>query len=386
MTKIKINGRVYDKNTNETLQGANVSLQENFTTTNKLGSFTLEVEENDLDFENPNIKITKEGLTPTIKPILTQNNQIKTNLGAIGLINPKQKSKQEVSKLKNQVNQNVNKAFDLTLEPHEKVLVAQRKMVSSQISKVQNQVFPLLMQVLISFGIDKDGNQSQVKCPNPDTLKKNISQRNKISNQINQIFVLIISNAALAYVFQQLSLLFKNVELQVSNIPLPLSTPPGVGVPYSVVSQIQGVEDLLKGLEKQSKESYKSLIISLLFLLAALILIILLLSKIDKSIQECVQQNQLEDEPLNLVPINEQLSNIAESQSLEEDQQNRTKDVNGFKIEVININEDLPKKQAIAKNSQGVIVLKGESSYSAGGEVLIQELEYYIKSNNLKAY
>ena len=43
------------------------------------------------------------------------------------------------------------------------------------------------------------------------------------------------------------------------------------------------------------------------------------------------------------------------------------------------------RRQAIAKNSQGITILKGEPSFSGTDQILIDELMFYIKQNNLKA-
>ena len=45
----------------------------------------------------------------------------------------------------------------------------------------------------------------------------------------------------------------------------------------------------------------------------------------------------------------------------------------------------LQRRYATATNPQGVVVLKGEPSFSAGEQVLTDELAFYIRSNNLKA-
>ena len=41
---------------------------------------------------------------------------------------------------------------------------------------------------------------------------------------------------------------------------------------------------------------------------------------------------------------------------------------------------------AVGKDSKGIILVKGEPSFSAGDTVLINELAFYIQSNDLKAY
>ena len=46
---------------------------------------------------------------------------------------------------------------------------------------------------------------------------------------------------------------------------------------------------------------------------------------------------------------------------------------------------DLKRRRAIAKNKAGVIMLKGEPSFSSNDQILIDELVFYIRQNDLKA-
>jgi hypothetical protein len=63
--------------------------------------------------------------------------------------------------------------------------------------------------------------------------------------------------------------------------------------------------------------------------------------------------------------------------------------VNGFKMDVVVDQKskvgDLYRRYATAADSSGVIVLKGEPSFSAQPQILIDELAFYIRNNNLKA-
>ena len=45
----------------------------------------------------------------------------------------------------------------------------------------------------------------------------------------------------------------------------------------------------------------------------------------------------------------------------------------------------LKRRRAIATNKQGVVMLKGEFSFSSIDQILIDELVFYIQTNNLKA-
>ena len=54
-------------------------------------------------------------------------------------------------------------------------------------------------------------------------------------------------------------------------------------------------------------------------------------------------------------------------------------------VETEKTTSTLKRKRAIARNKQGIIMLKGEFSYSSIDQILIDELSFYIQTNNLKA-
>jgi hypothetical protein len=62
-------------------------------------------------------------------------------------------------------------------------------------------------------------------------------------------------------------------------------------------------------------------------------------------------------------------------------------DVNGFTmgVETEVTDKPLKRRRAIATNKQGVVMLKGEFSFSSIDQILIDELVFYIQQNNLKA-
>ena len=62
--------------------------------------------------------------------------------------------------------------------------------------------------------------------------------------------------------------------------------------------------------------------------------------------------------------------------------------VNGFEMAVVSIGEEvggLKRRQAVARNSQGIVMLQGDPSFSSNDQILIDELVFYIKQNDLKA-
>ena len=61
--------------------------------------------------------------------------------------------------------------------------------------------------------------------------------------------------------------------------------------------------------------------------------------------------------------------------------------VNGFEMGVVTepTTNSLKRRKAIARNKSGVVMLKGEFSFSSIDQILIDELVFYIQQNDLKA-
>jgi hypothetical protein len=55
-------------------------------------------------------------------------------------------------------------------------------------------------------------------------------------------------------------------------------------------------------------------------------------------------------------------------------------------VETEKTTNSLKRRRALASNSNGVVLLQGEWSFSSIDQILIDELVFYIKINNLKAY
>ena len=209
----------------------------------------------------------------------------------------------------------------------------------------------------------------------------------------------IATNVALTVVFLQLQILFKQAKVAIASLPLPLGAPLGVGIPYNIVSKLQGFEDLFTKLEGYNKEIRKALIISLVYLLASVVLIVIYLKKIDKLLEDCIEKQKAsagtasgdgdgdDDDGLSMEEINNEILALTID---EENQGNElVKQVNGFTLSVVVDRENqvgsLYRRYAQAVNSEGVVILKGEPSFSAIDQILLDELSFYIVNNNLKA-
>ena len=388
--KFNIQGRIYDKITSKPLEGVKVEpllALGKKTFTDKNGEFSIDIETVILPFNNKGLVQSKLVYTvsnyiPQTSELLTQKREVKSDLKAIPLVNVKLAAEQATDELKQQVYNKLEEANDFALSLPEKILIVRRKQIEKLTNAILFKLLPLGIGLLLVFGITKIKDRNKKVCPTPTQLKRAISKRNSITKQLNQIYLSIILNVGLAVLFNKLAILLSGIRLQITNLPFPTAVPPGIGVPQSLLSNLQNVKDLLKELSEENKKLNIQLIIALIFFVAAIIIIAMILKTVDSLIFECAR-----DEKVDLEELNSDLLALTEDT---QDNVETTNSLNGFTIEVIQVDKNAvgnyKRKQAVGKNSQGIILVRGDESFSASDKILINELAFYIRSNDLKAY
>ena len=333
----------------------------------------------------PRVLYSMEGYAPAEQTIISGNGEVLQLLPIKSLLNIEKAAEIQAEKIKQEVNNLSEKLNGLVLDATEKLLVSLKNRVLKFAQVIQNRLFPLAIGLLILFGITKLAQMDRAKCPNNALLRECIRRRNSIVRQLNQIYSIIIVNTALAGLFLYLSTLFTSGKITIESLPFPVSVPPGAGVPYSLIAKLEKITKLFEDLSNVNKELKKALIIALVFLIASLILILLYLKKIDELIKKC------SDGTIPMDEVNAELLALTEGQTLQGEPV--VQNVNGFIMDVV-VDENskqgygegtLYSRYAVAKNSTGVVILKGEPSFSADPQILIDELSFYIQNNNLKA-
>lgn len=389
LKEFNIKGRLYDKTQNIPLSNVKVQpiIQEPiytifdksvFTDNNGIFSLTIKlpVYSGNKILLKPSLLYIKENYLPSTQEILTLDREVKSDLPIFPILNVSKAAEEELSKLQNEANTKIQEVNNAILSIPEKAIVARRKSIMNLVTIIQTRLFPLALTLLLAFGITKLTQKNQKICPSKNLLLSNITRRNKIVKQLNQIFVSITLNTALAAALTIIVNQFRAGRLTISSLPIPLATQP-----YATVGKFQQIDDILKDLENQNKELNKQILIALIFLVASLVIILSLLKGIDELTQECAQDIDLE-------PISQDLINLANDANNEGVvSMNR---VNGFTLEVQTLDQNsvgkLKRRQAVGKNSQGIILVKGDPSFSSSEQILINELAFYIQSNDLKAF
>ena len=406
ITTFVTKGRIYDQQTNESLQGVDIKFIEllypmkSFKNDEGELEYKLDKDSNkevktdsNGEFEirfgvpvlpslpnvvlgQPKLAYTIDNYAPQQQTIVTGNGEVLSELPPIGLVNIELAAEIAAAELKNEANKVIQKVSSLVLDPIERSIVVVKNSVLTVTSSIQNKLFPLAIGLLVIFGITKLAQSGEEKCPSNALLKLAIQRRNSIVKQLNNIYKVIAVNTALVAVFLAVSAAFKAGKLAIFSTPAPT-------VVYPIVAALEGIKELFDKFEKANKDLRKALIIALVFLIASLVIILRYLKKIDELIERCAGEN----EGLEMTEINNELLAIGK-ESVEQGNPVVT-NVNGFEISVEVDQQsktgELYKRRAIGKNSAGVTILKGDGSFSAEDQILIDELSFYIVQNNLKA-
>ena len=434
-----ITGRLQDKNTNTPMQGAKVTLGVNTdvlidknTSTNPLGvnenliPKNTSVNLNDLVFipvpgqsdrtdkqGNFSIKVkvpiipenqrtplvfgllySKSGYLPETQAIINGDKTIKTSLPLSSMVNISESAKTISQGFSDSIDLAQSSVGALAMGIFDRIISAKKFSIGKIVDVIKTKLIPLVITLLLSFGISKLSQKNRKTCPSPDALRDVIRTRNRVVRQLNQMFKIITTNTALAVAFRALGQILKGIRLQMDS----LSIPQAIGIlpakdfggliaaqPYSMTAKLQHINDELEKLEEKADGTSKATLTSLIFVIAGAATVILLLKTIDQMTQECAEEGGVTD--IELTAINQELLDLAEEEA--EDGNPILDNVNGFYFSVETDNSNpvgtLKRRFAVGKDSRGITLLKGEPSFSSSDQILIDELVFYIQQNDLKA-
>ena len=181
-------------------------------------------------------------------------------------------------------------------------------------------------------------------------------------------------------------------------------------IPGPITPPFVGLKDLWNGLVEQgfydANEILKragvtvtNLTVSTITIGITLGYILKLLGLLDNMIQDCAQEINPEtgEFVLSFAEINEEINSFKDptvegegdvEQPLIDPLTNQPFPYKGFTFEIKNDtsqNFQYPKRYAVARNIQGIQVLRSESSFASNPSILIEELKFVIDRDNLRA-
>ena len=229
----------------------------------------------------------------------------------------------------------------------------------------------------------------KLTCPSDiKGLNKIIELKNKLTKQLNNLYTQIDSiNKIIDPINEFIPPTETAIKIAKTSIDALSFIPSTAVTPIPVGPILTGLKaiDVLQGLINKGKDKLGVATSAVSSLINNLQKVIDLLEMIDMVIGSCAKE-------LNgTLNKQEQLSNQLLKSTQQQSQQLSPviTNFNGFKMDVITLTDQsingLERRQATAKNSQGIIMLKGDPSFSSNDQILIDELVFYIKQNDLKA-
>lgn len=278
-----------------------------------------------------------------------------------------------------------------------------QKVIMKAVDTVSNRLIPYIIGILAAFGISqvlqwlngkKNFQNTKTTCPPRAKLIRQIQKRNRIVKQLNNLFKIIDTATKAIGIALGLLKLFQLIINIFKRLPIPttIGTPPGpaggviLSASYGKVIRVNEKFDNLKGKLKLFAKIGGIVLTDLILLRALLTQALALLKIADEKTQQCMEE--LGDVNETQIAISAELVALSNQQA-EEDRSPVVSNVNGF---TMGVEVDpkykvgtLDRRRAVAKDSKGIIILRGEPSFSATDQILIDELAFYITTNNLKA-
>ena len=323
----------------------------------------------------------------------TQDGNVRDTLGIIPLTSKEEeKMKQQREEL-------------LLTEPQIKSLSNAKATVETRIQIALNKVItqlktvllPQIITLIFQFGISKISDALKKKfkninatCPaNLEELNRLIAKKNKLTKALNNIYK-FLKKIKVGVDIVDKTITVAEVAITTAQAVTFIPITPVTPLPTATATL---VENIRRELKKYKLISSTTLIV-LTILIQILQKILQYLALLDELIQGCteeyIQANPGSEDEIQS-QVESQISNdlLLATQQQEEQGNPVITNVNGFEMGVESVDNvtvgGLKRRRAIAKNKSGVIMLKGEASFSSNDQILIDELVFYIQQNDLKA-
>lgn len=401
LDKYIITGRVIDDRTKEPIKLVTVLLKNNnenisWSLTDENGMYNIEAnlpseriqynqEKLVLEF-NPTKNANKKRYQKTEYTPLTSEHWIKSDIPPIGLKTLLEGKTDEMVLKVSKIPKDIIDKLTSGIKTDSDWI---KKFFKSQTSNISVGMIPVITELLVNFGIN-DINKKKTQCPPKDEIINIVRKRNNLVKALNSIYkatdIIIRANV----IGLTLIKVFKIVQKININIPIPI-------IEYTPHSLFHKRQEKIKEWQKyiDKYEGLNETILMYVFILRQLISQLLRYLKVlDESIKDCyLSEINNPDNPLffdsYLDPLLEELQSI-NLDDKDENGQDYKRYFNGFEIKVINVDNNivsgLHRRQAVALNKQGIIMIRGEESFSSSDEILKEQLIFYININNLKAY
>jgi hypothetical protein len=256
--------------------------------------------------------------------------------------------------------------------------------------KLIQQLIPSITQITSETGIQNIG-QPNMKMPGsclPQTeLQEILNLRNNLINKLNTtsktIELLSKPVDVLNTVVTTTSTILDTTKIARTAANVALGLLPVT--PGAAPAAINTLEDLINVLDPQiqtAKNSITSISSALDYANNIIFKILNLLKIIDTYLTQCGIPSS------NLSPTNDYINTVEQQYTKSQELPTTSQIYNGFTLDIVEepFSPTVKRIKAVARNSQGIILLQTPLSFTTLPQILITELKLIIDKSNLKAY
>ena len=259
--------------------------------------------------------------------------------------------------------------------------------------KLKRLLIPYVLDLISKFGPRILNNiLNRVKdpladklCPSEDGLLEILRKRNKLVRQLNNLLRVV----------KTISKILKVTNALIFGLKLGIKIATLTSFPITFSAQVSEGIATLKRLLNKADPVVSSLSITAATIGFLLSYILELLNMLDELLQNCAQEINPETGEVTLPfeVIDAEINNFkdpttGEDQEIIDPLTGKPFPYKEFTFEIktdTSQNFQYPKRYAIARNIQGIQVLRSESSFASNPSVLIEELKFVIDRDNLRA-
>ena len=279
-----------------------------------------------------------------------------------------------------------------------------QSIIITNVEKLVQQMVPTITQIVEKTGIQNIG-QPNMQMPSTCLLQNDLQDilklRNSLINKLNTTSKIIESLSKtlnpLSTIVDVTSKTLQTIRTAriVANVGLSLLQPPTI-VPGSIPATINNIKDLEELLKPQigiAKNTISSITTALDYANSVIFKLLEILKGIDQYLAGC--NIQLPSSPaINsyIAQVDQQYTNIQNNLNNPNNPNNPNNQdnlevYNGFTLGIVEepYTPTVNRRKAVAKNSQGIILLSTPLTFSTDNQTLLTAIKLIIDSNDLKA-